>query len=69
MDIPLSQPFLKLVIHSKVNNQTTVNDLDGVLNLDDFEEVHPVKGEKVDQLFVSHSHHRSILERTLFFGR
>lgn len=43
MDIPLSQPFLKLAVHPKVNCNEP-SDLDGVLTLDDFEEVHPVKG-------------------------
>ncbi|CAJ0937554.1 unnamed protein product, partial [Mesorhabditis belari] len=50
VDIPLSQPFLKLAIHPKVNNHTSLNDLDGVLNLDDFEEVHPVKGRFLKEL-------------------
>ncbi|CAJ0562513.1 unnamed protein product, partial [Mesorhabditis spiculigera] len=50
VDIPLSPSFLKLVIHPKVSTRATIADLDGVLTLDDFELVHPIKGRFLKEL-------------------
>ncbi|GMR47420.1 hypothetical protein PMAYCL1PPCAC_17615 [Pristionchus mayeri] len=43
VDLPLARSFLKLVTHPAVSHDKPMK-TDGVLDLDDFEEVHPVKG-------------------------
>ncbi|GMS95260.1 hypothetical protein PENTCL1PPCAC_17435, partial [Pristionchus entomophagus] len=43
VDLPLARSFLKLVTHASVSHDKPVK-TEGVLDLDDLEEVHPVKG-------------------------
>eukprot|EP00080_Pristionchus_pacificus_P012573 PDM72593.1 hecd-1 [Pristionchus pacificus] len=43
VDLPLARSFLKLVTHPAVSHDKPMK-TEGVLDLDDFEEVHPVKG-------------------------
>ncbi|KAK6110532.1 HECT-domain (ubiquitin-transferase) family protein [Brugia pahangi] len=43
VDLPLSQPFLKIITNPQLTEGNTV-DLNGVLNLNDLEEVYPVRG-------------------------
>lgn len=43
MDLPLARPFLKLIVSPHLSEAEEPS-LDRVLSLDDFEEVHPVKG-------------------------
>ncbi|GMT23830.1 hypothetical protein PFISCL1PPCAC_15127 [Pristionchus fissidentatus] len=49
VDLPLARSFLKLVTHPAVSHDKPVK-TDGVLDLDDFEEVHPVKGRFLKEL-------------------
>ncbi|CAD6199393.1 unnamed protein product [Caenorhabditis auriculariae] len=49
VDLPLSRPFIKLLVHPQVNNDSEANPL-RVLTLDDFEEVNPVKGGFLKEL-------------------
>ncbi|EFO28334.2 hypothetical protein LOAG_00153 [Loa loa] len=49
VDIPLSQPFLKMITNSQLTEKETP-DLNGVLNLDDLEEVSPVRGRLLKEL-------------------
>ena len=49
VDLPLSHPFLKMVVSPQLS-ETVEPSLDRVLNLDDFEQVHPVKGGFLKEL-------------------
>ncbi|CAI4227539.1 unnamed protein product [Auanema sp. JU1783] len=49
VDLPLSRPFLKMVVSPQLSVGDQPN-LDRVLTLDDFEEVHPVKGGFLKEL-------------------
>ncbi|CAB3409028.1 unnamed protein product [Caenorhabditis bovis] len=49
VDLPLSRPFLKLLVHPQVSELQETN-LRKVLTLDDFEEVNPVKGNFLKEL-------------------
>ncbi|OZC07477.1 HECT-domain protein [Onchocerca flexuosa] len=48
VDLPLSQPFLKMITSSQLSEE--VPNLSGVLTLDDLEEVSPVKGRILKEL-------------------
>ncbi|CAG9534153.1 unnamed protein product [Cercopithifilaria johnstoni] len=59
VDLPLSQPFLKMITNSQLTEEETLN-LNGVLTLDDLEEVFPVKGRILKELAAYVAQKRSI---------
>ncbi|CAI5448918.1 unnamed protein product [Caenorhabditis angaria] len=50
VDLPLSRPFLKLLVHPQISELHGNVNLRKVLTLDDFEEVNPVKGNFLKEL-------------------
>lgn len=50
VDLPLSRPFLKLLVNPQIGEDTYGPNLHKVLTLDDFEEVNPVKGSFLKEL-------------------
>ncbi|CDK13343.1 E3 ubiquitin-protein ligase [Caenorhabditis elegans] len=50
VDLPLSRPFLKLLVHPQIGDDARGPNLHKILSLDDFEEVNPVKGSFLKEL-------------------
>lgn len=50
VDLPLSRPFLKLLVSPQVGEELQGPNLHNVLSLDDFEEVNPAKGSFLKEL-------------------
>ncbi|KAL3982231.1 HECT-domain (ubiquitin-transferase) family protein [Acanthocheilonema viteae] len=57
VDLPLSQPFLKMITNSQLTEGETLN-LSGILTLDDLEEVSPIQGRILKELaaYVAQKH-------------
>ncbi|PIC33910.1 hypothetical protein B9Z55_013719 [Caenorhabditis nigoni] len=62
VDLPLSRPFLKLLVSPQVGEQPHGPNLHNVLTLDDFEEVNPVKGSFLKEL-IAVSNRKKMIEK------